>query len=132
MEEDKNLKEETEEEDEVLEEDTFEREIEGNDKLTVRDAVQAAGEIYGEYKKAYKSASKADKAKFLLIILPFFIGLAIGAVGVTIANIGQSLEIKKIEVAGWIVMGIGFGTTFLTIVVTITVESIKNRKHRWK
>lgn len=117
-----------EEEDEVLEEAVFEREIESDDKLTVRDTVQAAGEIYGEYKKAYNSATKTDKAKILLILLPLAITFVLGFVGIFIANLGQSLGLGNIEIIGFVLMGIGLGGFFLTIVLLVVISKIKQNK----
>lgn len=122
-----------EQDDEVLEEDTFERKP-NYDYATTLDNAKAVGEFVGDVKKivkdSWKVSSKADKAKLLLIILPFFIGLAVGAVGVTFANIGQGLENGTLLLIGYILMGTGFGTAFLTIFITIIVQAIKDRKLR--
>ena len=119
--------------DEVLEEDTFERDPD-YDNATALENAKAVGEFVGDMKKIvkdnWKASSKADKTKFVLIILPFFIGLAIGAVGVTLANIGKIFESAKILIIGCILMGIGFGTAFLAIVSIIIVSTIKEIKRR--
>lgn len=122
------------EDDEVLEEDTFERKP-NYDYATPIENIKAVGEFVGDMKKivkdGWKGSSKADKAKLLLILLPFFIGLAVGAVGVGFANIGQSFESAKLLTIGYILMGTGFGTAFLTILISIIVQAIKDRKNRW-
>ena len=128
MKEDENLK-----DDEVLEEDTFEREID-YDNATPLENIKAMGEFVGDVKKIvkdnWKVASKADRAKILLILLPFFIGIAIGLVGTTFATFGQELEIEALLVIGYILMGTGFGTAILTIFIAIIVQAIKDRKLR--
>lgn len=130
MKDDENLK---EQEDDVLDECKFDREP-NYDYSTPIDNIKAVGEFVGDVRKivkdSFKTSSKADKAKFLLIILPFFIGLAIGVVGVTFADIGQTLESERILTIGYILMGIGFGTAFLTVIITIIVQAIKDRIHR--
>ena len=124
---DRGLRNGREEDDEVLEEGDFERKS-GEEAVTPRDAVKVMGEIYGEYKKAYKSASKSDKAKFLLIILPILITLALGFVGIFIANMGQALELKTVEIIGLVIMGIGLGGFVLTLVLIIVISKLKGRK----
>lgn len=133
MEEEKISEKSLQDDDEVLEEDIFEREPDYDD-ATVLDNIKAVGEFVVDMKNAVKdswnTSSKADKAKLLLIILPFLIGLAIGGVGVAFANVGQALKHDALLIIGFILMGTGFGSAFLTIIITVTVHGIKNRKHR--
>ena len=83
------------------------------EKDEILDAVYDIADMYTEQ---FKSASKKDKVLILAILLPLAILLIIGAVGVFIANIGQALQIHKLEVLGWVLMGVGLGGFFLYIV----------------
>ena len=76
----------------------------------------AIHDIADMYKEQYKSASKKDKALILAIILPLAILLIIGAAGVFLANFGQALQLRTLEVSGFVCMGVGLGGFFLFIV----------------
>ena len=117
------------EEDEVLDECVFDKQkSEEEEEVTPREVVQTVKEIYGEYKKAYNSASKADKAKILLIVLPLVITIILGVVGIIVANTGQAFGLENVELAGVIIIGVGFGGFFLTIVFIGIISKFKGRK----
>lgn len=115
-------------EDEAFKKAFGEQDREEEEELTAKDVVQAVNEIYGEYRKTYKSASKQDKVKILLIILPLAISLIIGVAGITVANIGQMLGLGNIELAGVILIAIGFGGFFMTIVLIAIIYRTKGSK----
>ena len=96
-----------------------------DEELTVKDAVRAVNDIYAGYKKAYKSASKQDKAKILLIVLPLVITLILGVAGVIVANTGQILGLENIEFAGVIMIAAGFGGFFMTIILIAIIFRTK-------
>ncbi len=113
------------EEDEVIEEGVFER-SDDEDDPSLHDVAEAVGEIYGGYKKAYGSASKGDKIKILLIVLPLVITFIIGFVGIFVANVGQTLAVRSVEITGLVLMGVGLGGFFLTIVLIIVISKLKH------
>lgn len=76
----------------------------------------AACDIADMYKEQYKSASKKDKALILAIVLPLALLLIIGAAGIFLANFGQALELRQLEIVGFVFMGVGLGGFFLYIV----------------
>ena len=119
----------SEEEDEVLDECVFDKQkSEEDEELTPRKVAHTVKEIYGDYKKAYSSTSKRDKVKILLIIVPLVITFILGAVGIVIANIGQSLGLENVELAGVIIIAIGFGGFFMTIVLLGIISKLKGGK----
>lgn len=114
--------------DEVLEEAVFDKRAEEDEEITARDAVQTVKEIYGEYKKAYSHASKHDKAKILLILLPLAITLILGFVGIVVANVGQMFRLWNVELTGIIIIALGFGGFFITIVLIAVISKFKGNK----
>lgn len=98
---------------------------EEQDEYTITDVVGAVKDIYGNYKSAYKAASRKDRAIILAIFLPLVLTLIIGAIGIALANCGQYFARHTVEIVGWVLMGIGLGGFFLTIVLIIVISKIK-------
>lgn len=122
-----NLKEQAdEEEDYDFDEDDYDDY--DDEKVTPMDALHAVGEIFGEYKKAYKGASKKDKRTILAIVLPLAITFVLGFIGVFLANIGQSIAFRTLEIVGFVFMGVGLGGFFLTIVILIIWSKTQEKK----
>lgn len=90
--------------------------FERDDEPSNEELFEAVCDIADMYKEQYKSASKKDKIKILAIVLPLAILLAIVAIGVFLANFGQYFKLRPLEVAGFVLMGIGLGGFFLFIV----------------
>lgn len=86
----------------------------------------AVCDIADMYKEQYKSAKPKDKALILAIILPLVLLLVIGAAGVFLANVGQALQVRTLEVVGFVCMGIGLGGFFLYIVGILIWNKFNN------
>lgn len=99
-----------------------------DEKVTPLNALHAVGEIVGEYKKAYDGASKKDKRTLLSIVLPLAITFVLGFIGVFLANTGQSLAFRTLEIVGFVFMGVGLGGFFLTIVILIIWSKTQGKK----
>lgn len=99
-----------------------------DDRVTRRDVLKAVGEIFDDYKQSYKKASKKDKLAILAVVLPLLITFVTAFVGIVVANIGQSLSLHKTEITGLIIMGLGMGGFFLTLVILIIWSKIKEKR----
>ena len=97
------------------------------DEPTMADVVDAVKDIYGGYKSAYKAASRQDQAKILAIFLPLILTFIIGVIGIAVANFGQYFAERSVEIVGIVLMGIGLGGFFLTIVLLLVISKIKGR-----
>ena len=95
------------------------------DEPTIADAVDAVKDIYDDYKSAYQTASRKDQAKILAIFLPLLLTFIIGVIGVAVANFGQYFAQHSIEIVGFVLMGVGLGGFFLTIVLLLVISKIK-------
>ena len=93
-----------------------------SDKEEMWDAVY---DIADSVKEQYKSASAKDKAILLAIFLPLTIFLLIGVAGIFLANYGQYFELRRLEIAGIVLIAVGLGGFFLFIVGLIIWSKIK-------
>ena len=73
-----------------------------------------------EGKEAFKKASTGEKAKVIILFVWFGITLLTFFVGITLSNL-------KIQPAGFITMGVGGGSFFLTIIGAVTYSLIERR-----
>lgn len=97
----------------------YSKDYDNDDGVSPLDAIHAVGEIVGEYKKAYDVSPKKDKMTMLAIFLPLAITFVLGFIGIALANTGQAIGLRTLEVAGFVCMGVGLGGFFLTIVIIL-------------
>lgn len=97
-----------------------------NETLSIGEVVDLTKDVASQYKKGYHSASKKDRIKILLIVLPLLITFILGFIGIVIANMGQFLQNRQVEIMGFIFMGVGLGGFFLIILGLCIYSSIKN------
>ena len=108
-------------------EDDFEEYPEGNDgeTFTVEDMKNIISSSFGftkEGKEAFKNASLGDKAKVIALFAWLGITLLTFAVGITLSNL-------NIQPSGFITMGVGGGSFFLTVVAALIFSSVERRIH---
>lgn len=99
-----------------------------DETITVREAADLVSDLAHHYKKGYQASSKKDKAKILLIVLPLLITFILGFVGIVIANVGQFLQNRQVEIIGFVFMGVGLGGFFLIILGLGIYTSIKDHR----
>ena len=85
------------------------------EEITNRDAINAVVDIFNDYKKSYKQASRKDKTTILAIFLPLVATFVLGFVGILLANIGKYLVLHTTQIIGFVLMGVGLGGFFLII-----------------
>lgn len=99
-----------------------------DDTITKADVINFAVDVYQEYKKGYDACSKSDKRKILAIFLPLAITFVLGFIGVFLANSGQYLGVRNLEIVGFVFMGVGLGGFFLNIILLAIISSISERR----
>ncbi len=109
--------------------DDVEQSIEEDyEEITKRDAINAVVDIFNDYKKSYKQASRKDKTTILAIFLPLVATFVLGFVGILLANIGKYLVLHTTQIIGFVLMGVGLGGFFLIIVILMIWSKIKERR----
>lgn len=98
------------------------------DELSPADVVDAVKDIYVDYRDAYRAASTKDKAKILAIVMPLMITFVIGVIGIFLSNIGQSIAYRSIKTIGFILMGLGLGGFFLTIILFLIISKMVEKR----